>query len=189
MKRRPLIVGGATAAVVAGLATAWWQDAPREEKAAGPEGGPGAGGEDKAAAGRIDVWSLAFLTPNGDTLSMNALRGRPLLLNFWATWCGPCVTEMPLLDRFAQARAAAGWQVLALAIDEAEPVRRFLAEHALHLSVGLAGTPGLALSRALGNDRGGLPFTVAFGREGRAAASKVGAVSAELLEVWATLLA
>ena len=74
-------------------------------------------------------------------------RGRPLLLNFWATWCGPCVVEMPLLDRFAREQAAGGWRVLALAVDQADPVRRFVAERTLRLPVAMPAASG-SISRA-----------------------------------------
>ena len=113
-------------------------------------------------------------------------RGRPLRLNFWATWCGPCVVEMPLLDRFAQEQRPRGWQVLALAVDQPDPVRRFIAERNLRLPVAIAGAIGLDLSRHLGNTGGGLPFTAAFDSRGAAAERRLGTVTAELLGRWTT---
>lgn len=140
----------------------------------------------EAPAAPVDLWTLEFPTPDGSTLRLIDRRGRPLLVNFWATWCGPCVTEMPLLDRFAaEQRPNDGVRVVALAVDEADPVRRFIAERTLRLDVGLAGADGMALSRALGNNRTGLPFSVMFDRGGRAFASKLGEVSPELLQLWA----
>jgi thiol-disulfide isomerase/thioredoxin len=132
----------------------------------------------------IDVWSLTFQDVDGVALPMAALRGRPLLLNFWATWCGPCVVEMPLLDRFARERARERWQVLALAIDQPDPVRRFIAERTLRLPVAIAGPIGLELSHQLGNHNGGLPFTAAFDSTGAKAGEHLGAVDAALLGGW-----
>ena len=123
----------------------------------------------------IDLWSLRFDSVDGAPIAMSALRGRPLLLNFWATWCGPCVVEMPLLDRFARDQGPGGWQVLALAVDQPDPVRRFIAERTLRLPVALAGAIGLDLSRRLGNSQGGLPFSVAFERSGQAFQHRLGA--------------
>jgi thiol-disulfide isomerase/thioredoxin len=115
---------------------------------------------------------------------MASWRGRPLLLNFWATWCGPCVVEMPLLDRFAREQPARGWQVLALAVDQPDPVRRFIAERTLTLPVAIAGAVGLDLSRHLGNVGGGLPFTAAFDSTGAAVQRRLGTVSSDLLAGW-----
>ncbi len=115
---------------------------------------------------------------------MGRLRGKALLLNFWATWCAPCATEMPLLDAFARTAPARGWNVLALAVDSADPVRHFLVERSLSLPVALAGADGLDLSRSLGNSVGALPFTVAFGADGQPRARKLGTLDAALLESW-----
>ena len=169
MRRRPLVVGAAGLAVIAGAGTAWWR-AERDSEAAAPAA--------------IDLWTLTFERVDGTPLAMAALRGRPLLLNFWATWCAPCITEMPLLDRFASERAASGWRVLALALDQPDPVRRFIAERKIGLPVALAGSDGFALSRSLGNGQGALPFTAAFDSSGARTHQHLGAVSADLLDRW-----
>ena len=132
----------------------------------------------------IDVWTLDFESLEGAPIKMAGWRGRPLLLNFWATWCAPCVVEMPLLDRFAREQRSRGWQVLALAVDQPDPVRRFIAERNLRLPVAIAGAIGLDLSRHLGNVGGGLPFTAAFDSRGTVTERRLGTVSAELLSGW-----
>lgn len=132
----------------------------------------------------IDVWTLDFESLEGAPIKMAGWRGRPLLLNFWATWCAPCVVEMPLLDRFAREQRSRGWQVLALAVDQPDPVRRFIAERNLRLPVAIAGAIGLDLSRHLGNVGGGLPFTAAFNSRGTVTERRLGTVSAELLSGW-----
>ena len=132
----------------------------------------------------IDVWTLDFESLEGAPIKMAGWRGRPLLLNFWATWCAPCVVEMPLLDRFAREQRSRGWQVLALAVDQPDPVRRFIAERNLRLPVAIAGAIGLDLSRHLGNVGGGLPFTAAFNSRGTVTERRLGTVSAQLLSGW-----
>lgn len=171
MRRRPLLIGGAAlAALAAGAGTALWHARSRDAE---------------AAAEPLDVWALTFERLEGGTLPMANWRGRPLLLNFWATWCAPCITEMPLLDRFAREQEANGWRVLALAIDQPDPVRRFVTERKLRLPIAFAGSEGLELSRSLGNDHGALPFTAVFDSAGGRRHDKLGPVSADLLAAWA----
>ena len=143
MRRRRVLWGGlGVVAAAAGVGTALWRS------------------RDEPDTSRL--WSLRFPRPGGGELVLAEMRGRPLLLNFWATWCVPCVTEMPLLDRFYSEHRATGWCV-----------------------VGLAGTDGLELARALGNSQGGLPFSVAFDAAGRPKARKLGALDQKTLAAWA----
>jgi thiol-disulfide isomerase/thioredoxin len=175
VKRRTLIVGAvAGGGALAGASLAIWRSRP---------GVPVAD-----ATGPIDVWSLTFAGVEGRPVAMVRLHGKALLLNFWATWCAPCATEMPLLNAFAQTAPNRGWNVLALAVDAADPVRRFLAERRLSLPVALAGEDGLDLSRSLGNSVGALPFTVAFSADGVPMQHRLGALDAHMLETWVTTL-
>jgi len=172
-RRRVVFAVAGLAAGAVGVATAL-----RRRRAA-PE-------DDQDVAVSADIWSLSFDSLDGAPLVMSAWRGRPLLLNFWATWCGPCVVEMPLLDRFAREQGPQGWRVLALAVDQPDPVRRFIAERTLKLPVAIAGATGLGLSRELGNVQGGLPFTAAFDSGGSPVHRRLGAMSRELLATWST---
>jgi thiol-disulfide isomerase/thioredoxin len=133
------------------------------------------------------LWQMAFTTPDGAALSMAALRGKPVLLNFWATWCPPCVEELPLLSSFYREYSAKGWQVLGLAVDQLAPVQRFLAKAPVTFPVAMAGMPGLEISRSLGNLSGALPFTVVLGSDGRVAHRKMGKVTPGDLRAWAAL--
>ena len=131
-------------------------------------------------------WARRFATPDGGELAAADFRGRMLLVNFWATWCPPCVREMPLLDRFSQAQRARGWQVLGLAIDAAEPVRDFLRRAPVAYPIALAGPDGVRLLRDLGNNGGALPFSVVFDRGGRIVRRHLGELSEAMLAGWAT---
>jgi thiol-disulfide isomerase/thioredoxin len=131
------------------------------------------------------LWSMQFERPEGGKLVMANFRGKPLLINFWATWCVPCIRELPALQRFQREHAARGWQVLALAVDQPVPVLEFIARFKLELTVALAGIDGLEWQRAMGNDKGGLPFSLALDAEGRARQRKLGETTLDDLMRWA----
>ena len=131
-----------------------------------------------------EFWTLRFEQPAGGELALQSLKGKPLLVNFWATWCPPCITELPLIDDF-HAKQAGRWQVVALAIDSPTPVRTFLERRPLGMPVGLAGLNGVELVQRLGNRGGALPFTVVFDSQGRLRERKLGILKPEDLSAWA----
>lgn len=138
-----------------------------------------------ASAAEGQLWASSFQTPAGTPLVMATFRGRPLLLNFWATWCPPCVREMPAIDRFAREVAGRGWNVVGLAADNLEPVRDFLALRPVSYAIGLTGFAGIELSKTLGNSAGGLPFTLLLGRDGSVLQRRSGEIDGAQLSAWA----
>ncbi len=140
-----------------------------------------------AATPGTDPWSLQFERPGGGELRFADLRGKPLLVNFWATWCPPCVKELPLLDAFHRDQSPRGWHVVGLAVDSPTPVRDFLGRKPLGFAVGLAGLDGVNLAKSFGNDGGQLPFTVVFDRTGALRERRLGVVDEALLSTWARL--
>ncbi len=167
-RRGVLYAGVAAAAALGGAAVAWWKFQPH-----------GAADADPA------LWSLSFETPAGDKLVMQSLRGKPLLINFWATWCPPCIAELPLLDDFYRKNLSNGWQVLGLAVDKLDAVNRFLAKTPVTFPIGMAGLAGTDLGRSLGNTVGGLPFTVVFDSAGAVMHRKIGKLAPADLQQWA----
>jgi len=167
--RRLWLYGAAAVlAAGAGAGAAWWKQRPSHA------------GETLGA----DFWGKRFERPDGGQLALQSLRGKPVLLNFWATWCAPCVEEMPMLDRFFRENVANGVQVIGLAIDQPSAVRKFLQRTPVTYPIGLAGLDGTDLIRALGNTAGGLPFTLALTADGAVAERKMGKLEQTDLDAW-----
>ena len=135
-----------------------------------------------------NFWLQEFEKPEGGTLAMNALRGKPLLVNFWATWCPPCIEELPLIDAFYTANQSKSLQVVGLAVDQPSMVRRYLTQKPLQFPVGLAGFNGTELGKTLGNAQSVLPFSVFFDAKGRLLTQKTGKLEQSDLNAWLKLI-
>ena len=67
---------------------------------------------------KVPAPALIIETARGENFDLAAMRGKVILVNFWATWCAPCIAELPAIGKFYQAHRAQGFEVIALSIDE-----------------------------------------------------------------------
>ncbi len=128
--------------------------------------------------GAAPPWSL--VATDGSVVSSTNLAGRVVLMNFWATWCPPCVREIPDLAEFQKAHAAEGLTIIGASVDKDDDksVKSFVERNHLPYPVGIAG-PGLVESFAA---NGPIPTTFVIDREGRFAARYLGALTRAELE-------
>lgn len=141
---------------------------------------PASGRPATMGAGLDLLWSTALADAEGRIYPLQQYRGKPLILNFWATWCEPCREEMPAISALAEAYPQVA--VLGLAMDEAAAVHEFVASTPVAYPLLLAEHDGMLLSEALGNDKGVLPYTVIISAQGKVTHTFFGRVNRQMLQ-------
>ena len=142
--------------MLAGLAFLWskssgWRAAAREEASR-----PAA----KFVASSVQVIATLKITDLKGKPSKLPGTGRYRLINYWATWCGPCLMEMPLLNEYAKKQGSGDVMVIGIALDEAKLVSEYLQQNPLNYPQLLEKANKNDSSTQLGNQRGIIPFSV-----------------------------
>lgn len=130
--------------------------------------------------------ALSLPDLEGKPQALEQYRGKRVLLNFWATWCVPCLKEMPALDRAQANFAEHGGIVVGIAMDEPTRVQAFLTEHPVSYTnlIGQIASP--STSQLFGNAAQVLPYSVLIDTDGRILASHAGILSDSQLHAWMT---
>ncbi|HTS21902.1 MAG TPA: TlpA disulfide reductase family protein [Casimicrobiaceae bacterium] len=118
--------------------------------------------------------ALALPDAQGTRQPLQQWRGKVLVVNFWATWCGPCREEMPEFVRAQRDLGPAGLQVVGIAIDQADKVASFAKELDLNYPALVGSYEALDVAKPLGDALLGLPFTVILDRQGRIVHTQLG---------------
>lgn len=163
--------------------TPWGQSLLERHARAGGQAAPG-----------VTVANVGDRVPNIDLPRLDGTRlrlpadtlGRPVLVNLWASWCGPCIVEMPELQRFAGAQGGGGVQVVGIALDDDAAVRDFLARVPVDYPIALEAAGPADAGVRLGNVRGVLPYTVLVDARGRIVKRKVGPFVPGEIDGWAS---
>lgn len=137
-------------------------------------GGPGSG----------DIGPLLAATlPDLDSRpqAIAQWRGKVLVINFWATWCPPCLEEIPEFVRMQDSQGDRGLQFVGIAIDDVAKVRDFASRFQVNYPMLVGEFEAVELARLAGNNLGGLPFTVIVDRNGRLVRTELGGLNQEKL--------
>jgi thiol-disulfide isomerase/thioredoxin len=119
--------------------------------------------------------------PAGKAQALAQFKGKPLLVNFWAPWCGPCVKEMPELSTLAGELHAKNINVVGIGIDTPTNILDFTNKYKIAYPIYVGGMDATDWSRALGNTNGGLPYTVLIGADGKVAKTYLGTLKFDQL--------
>lgn len=124
---------------------------------------------------------LALPDVQGVSQPLAQWHGKVRVINFWATWCSPCLEEMPDFQQASQAYARHDVQFVGLAVDNVQAVKTFAERLGISYPLLMIGTLAPDVMRTLGNAQGGLPFTVILNRQGEIVAQHAGRLEAKAL--------
>ena len=123
------------------------------------------------------LWDAQFKDLQGKPVAMASLRGKPLVINFWATWCGPCKEEMPDLQRFATGPDGKKAQIVGIGIDNAANMQAFAKNLGISYLLLEADARGLDILSAAGDKPRALPYTVIVNAAGAPVFTRIGKVN------------
>lgn len=123
----------------------------------------------------------AWQTADGKPVDTTQWQGKVLVVNFWASWCPPCVEEMPTLDKLQAEFKSQNVLFVGIGIDSPSNIRQFLEMTPVSYPIVIGGLEGSNLSKQLGNSQGALPYTIIINSQGKSTSSKLGKISEEEL--------
>jgi thiol-disulfide isomerase/thioredoxin len=176
MKKSALIITVAVVAFVGGISVRGLQSSPLDKEKVNQE-----------TQQKLPEFTLPDLS--GKPRNIKEWQGKVLVINFWATWCPPCLKEMPEFEALHTEYENKGLQFIGIALDDADPVKEFIASKKITYPILLGEDQGTKLAHDLGNIVNTVPFTVIINKKGLVVKSHMGELSREqLLEIVTPLL-
>jgi len=160
LRRRLITAAGAAGCAALGGWVAWRHYAPLDT------------GEGASAL----LFTQTLPDAGGQPFTLASLKGQTIVLNFWATWCPPCVDEMPELSELQREISDRGATVIGIGVDSPSNVREFAQKHRFAYPLLVAGLTGSELARQFGNVSAALPFTVVIDPAGRVVERRLGRI-------------
>jgi thiol-disulfide isomerase/thioredoxin len=143
---------------------------------------PAAGSPAASAPAAVQsLFAQSMADSAGGMQKLAQWQGKPVVVNFWATWCGPCVQEMPELSALQTELAPRHIQIVGIGIDSPTNIREFATKYKIAYPLYVAGMSGTDLSKQFGNQAGGLPYTVLIGANGQIVKTYLGKLKMEEL--------
>jgi thiol-disulfide isomerase/thioredoxin len=169
VKQSVLYISVGILALAAGASVAWWQSKAQAATTAA------------TASSAPALWASSFKDVDGKGHPLAAFQGKPLVVNFWATWCEPCKEEIPEFEASSKALAGRA-NFVGIAIDNAAAVREFTKTIGVSYPILLGEQDALDLAKSEGNRLGVLPFTVIYGKDGKKVLVHVGRLTRDKLD-------
>lgn len=136
---------------------------------------------DRQPADGSALLALSLPDTDGAPQSLSQWRGKVMVVNFWATWCGPCREEMPEFVRAQREFGPKGLQFVGIAVDQRDKVVQFAKELDLNYPALIGGYEAMDAAKLLGDRLAGLPFTVVLDRQGRVVHTQLGPLKPAML--------
>ncbi|MFZ9163503.1 MAG: TlpA family protein disulfide reductase [Polynucleobacter sp.] len=167
MNRRQFLLGGSIAiiAAAAGALIANWRTSV------------GSASHEAVKA----LFEREWFSPDQKPISTADWKNKVLVVNFWASWCPPCVEEMPALDKIQGEYDPKNMLIVGIGIDSPSNIRQFIETTIISYPIVLGGLGGNDINKMLGNPSGALPFTVVINAKGNIAGTKLGKISEDEL--------
>lgn len=128
------------------------------------------------------VYAASFKDFSRKLQPLSQWKGKTLIVYFWATWCKPCITEIPELVTLYEKYRGRNVMIIGVAIDQADKVEKFTKEHKITYPIVYGGNDAVDLAKKMGNDKRGLPFSLVIDSKGKVVYTNLGELPKGKLE-------